>query len=179
MKICITGSHGVGKSTLAKALAKKLKFNLLPDVVRMPGGAFDKGFAVDEGTLPETQFWILSKQLELEKNTKEPWIADKSLYDNIIYGEATFKDKKIIDIIREIVFRNAQYDLLIYLTPAFPYMHENKRSTDPAFHEKIHQNFVKFFRNNKIIYQEIHEADFKKRLKKATELINELQSQRS
>ena len=137
----------------------------------MPGGAFDKGFPVDEGTLPETQFWILSKQLELERNTNEPWICDKSLYDNIVYGEATFKDERILAIVKEIVFRNAKYDLVIYLAPAFPFMHENKRSTDPKFHEKIHQDFIKFFKKNKIQYFEIKEANFEKRLKKAEEII--------
>ena len=122
MKICITGSHGVGKTTLAKALAKKLKFNLVPDVVRMKGGAFDLGFPVDEATLPETQFWILSKQLELERNTRRPWISDKSLYDNIVYGQATFKDKRVIELLSEIVFRNAKYDLIIYLARFFSFL---------------------------------------------------------
>jgi hypothetical protein len=170
----------VGKTTLAKALAKKLKLNYIPDVVRMPGGAFDKGFPVDEATLPETQFWILSKQLELERNTKQPWISDKSLYDNIVYGETTFKDKRVIELIKEIVFRNADYDLIIYLAPAFPYMHEGKRSPDPKFHEKIHRAFKKFFKDNKINYIEIKEANFEKRLKTAEGVINEkLQSKRS
>jgi deoxyadenosine/deoxycytidine kinase len=175
MKIAICGSHGVGKTTLAKAIAQKLKFNLIPDVVRMPGGAFDKGFPVDEATLPETQFWILSKQLEFERNAKQPWVSDKSLYDNIVYGEATFKDKRVIELIKEIVFRNAKYDLIIYLVPAFPYMHEDKRSTDPKFHEQIHKAFKKFFKEKKISYIEIKEVDFKKRLKKAIKIIKKLQ----
>lgn len=68
MRIAIVGSHGVGKTTLAKKLAKKLKFKYLPDIVVK---AAKLGFIINEATPPETQFWLLSKQLELERNIPE------------------------------------------------------------------------------------------------------------
>ena len=171
LRIAIIGSHGTGKTTLAKALVEKLKFNKIPDVVRMPGGAFDKGFQIDKNTLPESQFWILLKQLEFERNIPPPWISDKSLYDNIVYGQQTFKNKDFLKLIKEIVFRNAQYDLIVYLVPSFPYMHENKRSTDPEFHKIIHRKYQEFLKENNIKHTIIKEGDFEKRLNIALEII--------
>jgi len=34
MKIAIAGAHGVGKTTFAKALAKRLGFNYIHDIIR-------------------------------------------------------------------------------------------------------------------------------------------------
>ena len=48
MKIAIAGSHGTGKSTFAKALAKKLNGNYIPDIVREE--AAPKHFTINENT---------------------------------------------------------------------------------------------------------------------------------
>ena len=48
MKITIAGSHGVGKTTFAKTLAKKLKINYIHDIVREE--AVKKGFTINEKT---------------------------------------------------------------------------------------------------------------------------------
>jgi adenylate kinase family enzyme len=60
MKVAIVGAHGVGKTTLATALAKELEWRLIPDTA---AEAFHKGFAVNEDTPVENQFWILCKHL--------------------------------------------------------------------------------------------------------------------
>jgi cytidylate kinase len=54
MKIAIAGSHGVGKTTFAKALAKKLNFSYIHDIVREE--AIPKGFVINENTPAEVQF---------------------------------------------------------------------------------------------------------------------------
>ena len=50
MKIAIAGAHGVGKTSFAKALAKKLKINYIYDIVREE--AVKKGFVINEDTPP-------------------------------------------------------------------------------------------------------------------------------
>jgi len=77
MRIAIAGSHGVGKTTFAKALAERLKFNYIPDIVREE--AVKKGFLINQNTPPEVQLWLVNRQRELENTTSESWVADKSL----------------------------------------------------------------------------------------------------
>lgn len=169
LKIAVCGSHSTGKTTLCKALAKKFKLNYIHDVVKEE--AYYKKFPINEATLPETQFWILSRQLELERNTKTPWVSDKSLFDNIIYGEITFRDKKVLDVIKDIVFRNSKYDLIFYLPPLLGLEDDGIRSLDPKFQKMIDKRFKKFFEENRIRYFLLRENDFKKRLKKAEEIV--------
>lgn len=78
MKIAIVGSHGVGKTTLSKKLAEKFNYPILPDAAIE---AVNRGFIINENTPPETQFWLFSRQLDLERNSGKNWIADKCLID--------------------------------------------------------------------------------------------------
>ncbi len=94
MKIAVVGSHGTGKTSLCKGLVEKFGFNYIPDIVP---DAFKLKFAINESTPPESQFWILSKQIELERNTPQPWVMEKSLWDNIVYGSFSIKDPEIIN----------------------------------------------------------------------------------
>jgi len=118
MKIAIAGAHGVGKTTFAKALAKRLGFNYIHDIVREE--AAKKGFVINENTPPEVQLWLISRQRELEKNTPETWVADKSLFDYFVYGEIVLKNEAVKKVIRNVVERNSDYSFVFYLPIEFP-----------------------------------------------------------
>jgi nicotinamide riboside kinase len=135
MKITIAGSHGVGKTTFAKALAERLNFNYIHDVVREE--ALKKGFVINENTPPEVQLWLVCRQWELENTTSESWVADKSLFDYLIYGEIVLKNEDVKKIIREIVERNARYDFVFYLPIEFPMESDGIRSEDLKFQKNI------------------------------------------
>lgn len=129
------GSHSTGKTTLAKALAKKLNFRYIHDVVREE--AVKKGFTINENTPPEVQLWLLLRQWELEVTTPEGWVADKSLFDYLVYGDLILKDEIIRKVIRWFVQRNTRYDFVFYLPIEFPMENDGIRSIDPAFRENI------------------------------------------
>ena len=139
MRIVIAGSHGTGKTTLAKALAERLNLNYIPDIVREE--AAPKGFTINENTPMEVQMWLVSRQWELEKTTPESWIADKSLFDYFIYGGLVLEDKNVKEVIKDIVRRNAKYDFVFYLPIEFPMERDGLRSPDSKFHEKIDRRF--------------------------------------
>lgn len=139
MKITIMGSHSTGKTTLAKALAKKLNFRYIHDVVREE--AVKKGFTINENTPPEVQLWLLLRQWELETTTPEGWVADKSQFDYLVYGDLILKDEIAKKTMRWFVQRNARYDFVFYLPIEFPMENDGIRSVDPAFRENIDRLF--------------------------------------
>lgn len=166
MKIAIVGSHCVGKSTLAKGLVKELNCAYIPDVAVE---AFEKNFVINENTPAETQFWILSKQLEYERNLGENWVSDKSLLDNIVYGSIVLKDKQALSVIKEIVRNNLNYDLLFYLPIEFPLVDDGIRSMDPKFQKDVDERFLACLSDFNLAYHTI-QGGKKERLKRALEI---------
>lgn len=150
MKIAIAGTHGVGKTTFAKDLAKELNFNYILDVVK--DEAVKKGFVINENTPPEVQLWLVCRQWELERTTPESWVADKSLLDYLIYGEIVLKDDDFKKIIREIVKRNAHYDPVFYLPIEFPMELDGIRSEDENFRKEVDRRYKKTLKELGIKY---------------------------
>lgn len=170
MKIAVIGSHGTGKTTICRGLAKKFRLNYIPDIV---AEAFRLKFPINESTPPETQLWILSKQLELERNTPEHWIMEKSLWDNIIYGEFSIKDTSVTKVIKEIVEKNASYDLVFYCPIEFPIPDDGLRSLNKNFQEAIDSSFRQYLNRHKIQFIELH-GDEQTRLNYASSLIDKI-----
>ncbi|PIU42974.1 MAG: hypothetical protein CO034_00565 [Parcubacteria group bacterium CG_4_9_14_0_2_um_filter_35_11] len=141
MKIAIVGSHSVGKTTLAKHLAQRLNCNYIPDIVREE--AVKKGFTINENTPPEVQLWLVARQWELETVTPESWVADKSLFDYVVYGDLVLKDEDVKKVIRKIVQRVVRYDFVFYLPIEFPMEEDGIRSIDPEFQKEIDRRFRK------------------------------------
>lgn len=166
MKIAIVGAHGVGKSTLALELSNILKYPILPDTARE---AFLKGFAVNENTPPENQLWILCKQIEYERELKDNYIADKTLFDNIVYSRQIFDDSHLLIVIEKIVKKIASYDLFIYLPIEIPLV-DDGRSMDPVFQQKIDEEYIKLLTDLNIKYHEIR-GSVEERVNKALEII--------
>ncbi len=150
MKIAIAGAHGVGKTTFAKALAKRLGFNYIHDIVREE--ATQKGFVINENTPPEVQLWLISKQWELEKNTPETWVADKSLFDYFVYGEIILKDEAIKKVIRNVVERNSDYNFVFYLPIEFPMEIDGIRSNDLEFQKEVDDRYKKYLKEFGVKY---------------------------
>lgn len=167
MRISIMGSHGTGKSTLAKELCKNLGYNFIPDTAAL---AFKKNFEINEATPTETQFWILSKQLEYERNTKESWIIEKSLYDNMIYARFSNQPEIAIKTMQDIIERNAKYDKIFYLPIEFAIQDDGIRSLDTGFQKAVDINLRKYLKDNKLDYIVLN-GSVKNRTEKALEIL--------
>jgi len=167
MKIAVIGSHGTGKTTICKQLSKLFKLNYIPDVVP---DAYKLNFTINENTPPESQFWILTKQIELERNTPTPWIMEKSLWDNYIYASFSINDKHALKVIQKIIDANANYDLVFYCPIEFPLVDDSLRSLDKKFQKNIDKKFRKFLKTKKIKYHQLT-GDKSQRLNQAKKIL--------
>lgn len=168
MRIAVVGAHGTGKTTVCREIAQILKYNYIPDIV---AEAFRLKFTINEETPPESQFWILSKQLELERNTPESWVMEKSLWDNVIYGSFSIKDKEVLSVIQKIVDANAKYDFVFYLPIEFPISDDGLRSLNVDFQRFVDQQLLEYLSKHKIKYHKLT-GDIDNRVNQAIEIIN-------
>jgi hypothetical protein len=132
--------------------------------------AFRLNFEINEKTPPESQFWILSKQLELERNTPEPWVMEKSLWDNLIYGSFSIKDEQVMAVMEKIVDANARYDLIFYLPVEFPIPDDGLRSLDAEFQRFVDTKLVEYLKSHGVAYHTLG-GGIEERLQRALEII--------
>ena len=147
MKISITGSFGVGKTTLANILQEKINIPLLPEVARI---LIKQGHKMDKGVTPDLEYIMAKMQEELE-NGKE-WIADRCFIDLYAYIKILFP--KHVGLNYEILsfLQKSKYDFIFYLPIEFPIENDGERSVDVKFQKKIDREIKKiikeFFPNN-------------------------------
>jgi nicotinamide riboside kinase len=178
MRIVITGSHGVGKTTLISHFLEILnreeeKFKLLPETPRQ---AVKLGFPINENTPIETQFWIFAKQIEMEHLAKNYFIADKCFIDLLAYAIFLFPDQpEFLKVLRDIAKKAAvNYNLVIYIPSGeFPIEDDGVRSTDPKFQSEIDRLVVEILNEFGVDYTKIT-GNKEERYKKALELMENI-----
>lgn len=102
--ICIEGNIGVGKSTLTKALATKLKAHAMYEpVVENP--YLEKFYENPKRYALEMQFWLMSRRFEMhEEAIRHIWktgqtvIMDRSIYGDWVFAKKNWLDGNIEDI---------------------------------------------------------------------------------
>ncbi len=162
MRIAIAATHGAGKTEFAKALAKAINGNYIHDIVREE--AIPKGFKFNEDTPPETQLWLTMRQWELEKLTPEPWIADKCLFDYLVYGEIILREEEFKKIIRRVVESNAHYDFVFYFPAEFPMEEDGFRSkelqpiVDKYYKEYLEKRGIKYITLTGSVEERVNQA---------------------
>ena len=185
MKIVIMGSHGTGKTTLAKRLLGYLRDNYefkIEKVSRVNNGqttqlqksfgrlhwvylpetpfeATQRGFTMNKETSLESEFWMIAKQVELELKSA-PWVADKCLIDMLAYARYFFSEQiEFLKVIEDICRRNISYDLVFYLPSGdFPIPDDGLRETDPGFQQSIDNIIKQIFADLKIAFHELPEG---------------------
>jgi len=178
MRIAVTGSHGVGKTTLISHLLGVLnkeeeKFKLLPETPRQ---AVELGFTINENTPIETQFWIFAKQIEMEHLAKNYFIADKCFIDLLAYSKFLFLDKpEFLQVLNDIAKKAvANYNLVIYVPAGeFPIEDDGVRSTDPKFQKEIDRLVVDILNEFGVSYIKIS-GNREERIGKVLEIVENL-----
>jgi len=155
MRMGVTGSHGTGKTTVSKYLAGKGGYHYLPEA---PFQAFQSGFAMNEGSGLDTEIWIFGKQAEMEKRHEDNWIADKCFIDLLAYARYLFREDSHLLHVLERVARPyiERYQHVIYLpTGEFPIEDDGFRSLDPEFQQAIDGEIVAIMEEMRIPFTRV------------------------
>lgn len=142
MRIGVTGAHGTGKTTLSKYFAGKQQFHYLPEA---PFQAFQAGFTMNEESGLDSELWIFGKQAEMEIRHGDNWVADKCFIDLLAYARYLFpKDNDLHNVLLRVATPYIKrYELVIYLpTGEFPIEDDGYRSLDPVFQQAIDREIV-------------------------------------
>lgn len=139
-KIAIVGSHSCGKTSLVKALSKKIEIPIINEIAAtfLP----ETRFHID------TQYKIMSKQIETEKEYKS-FLSDRSVIDNLAYSTLIYNTNKkdfkcTYEKCTSLAYKHIAfkpYDLLIVvdeLLPLRPSAHRN-------FMKNSEQEFILHF----------------------------------
>lgn len=139
-RLILTGAAGVGKTTLAQALAPRLKLELIPEVGRQL--CVDMGFGLI-GEIPDQQAFkqeVLSLQIEAEERLGS-FISDRSTIDCWVLWQRwnicsamTYDTEKYYD---QALKQSEKYTCVIYIPPMFAPPEDGFRWTDADYQRQI------------------------------------------
>lgn len=144
MKIGIMGTHGTGKTTLAKQL-EEIYLKLDGPVALVTGVARSCPWPINQGASEEAQRWIFHRQMlsELEAMAAaENVICDRTSLDSLAYAYVGGMDQVVEDYLGAALDWLATYDQLFWLRPAPGRLVEDgQRDCDPAFQAAVDRTF--------------------------------------
>ena len=149
MRIAISGSQGVGKTTLIDKIwvdKSAENFHIEKEIVR---SLMREGVSINKGADHRSQLIIL--EAHYKNILKYPeLITDRCAIDAFAYaiwdylkGNYSFSEHKE----HESIFLSciSSYDKVFYLKPEFQLQEDGVRSTDSVYQTEIHNLFVRFF----------------------------------
>jgi len=157
VKCGILGTACAGKTTLAKQLSEHFKFNLIKEVAR--------SFLPVDLTDETVQYNILFRQIKNEMFSDRSMITDRTIIDNYIHIERSFKPKMyLLKLVRSWA---ETYDVII-LCKKLPFIED-------GFREDIDmENDITQFMLCNLIDYEVIDGNEIERFEKSKKIINRI-----
>ncbi len=156
MKLCVTGTHGIGKTTLTYLIAAEFKKNgrnatIINEVARRCP------FPINDGFDTEGAEWIVTSQINRELQAKadgfQDIICDRSAYDPICYLKCVEKPIKYwqnLAAFAEEWMRT--YDKIVLVIPSMvEIIDDGIRSTNTELQKNVHEHLSNFFKGQMYI----------------------------
>jgi len=160
MKIGLTGTHSVGKTTLLNALRSESCFKdfaICDEVTRQVRAL---GLEINELGSDNTQRVIMLKHIE-NIMLHDNMITDRTALDCFVYSRYLLSKQKItVDtfaIIHKLFLKIwNMYDLVFFIEPEFDLVPDGVRSVDENFRDDIHKEFVNTIAELKLYKDNLH-----------------------
>jgi adenylate kinase family enzyme len=151
MKICFTGSHGTGKSTLCQELTKDLpKVHYIKEIAREEIKRIGKlPYDMDDQERFEFQKRLLELQRIAESNHPN-FISDRGIMDILAYSYDLPQYDFLLEMAKQANIAK-RYDLVFYIPIEFPLQGDSERSPDVAYQWQIDSNLLKVLNDLKIL----------------------------
>lgn len=172
MTICFTGSHGTGKTTLARAISpgvnrlakdKGLKpFSLVVDTTRKALEAFEDAFKK-----PVNEATIVGFRLNQLGLTGDNVISDRTVLEPVIYAAAyNSLDDQTFYLLTQLAFWSLKKTIncLFYLPVAINLIDDGVRPADPAFQVKIDKEIINWLGHVQVPYVSIQSITLEERV---------------
>ena len=143
MKICISGAHCTGKTTLVNALKDSGKLDNFIFRSNLLRGLKDLGIPINELGNTTTQLYVMTKFYEF-LHTPGNAILDRCALDGMaytmyFYDEMNFEMRQLFEgLFKQMVYK---YDAICYVVPELPLIDDGVRSVDKDFYDKVVYNF--------------------------------------
>jgi len=122
-KIAVTGTHGVGKTTLTHQLCVALKENNFNATI-VEEKARSCPFPINEAATTDTEIWMVHTQIRAELQAKarkyEVAVIDRCSLDAIVYWQDRNTPHPYFEKLRDAALQwvESEYDLLILVEPS-------------------------------------------------------------
>lgn len=143
-RIVIIGAAGTGKSTLAKALSKRLKLKLIPEQARIICKKLDYNNIYEIKNQKEFRFLVLKEQIKLEEKYND-FISDRSTIDCWVHfirwnyeSAKSYESEKYFNVSYS---QALKYTCIIYIPRTIKLKNDGFRWTDNNYQNQLDRLF--------------------------------------
>ncbi|NGX43521.1 MAG: hypothetical protein K940chlam7_01819 [Chlamydiae bacterium] len=152
-KIAITGTHGVGKTTLAHQVCVALKERAF-NVTVIEEKARACPFPINEAATTDTEIWMVHTQIRAELQAKarkyDVAVIDRCSLDAIVYWHDRNTPHKYFELLKDAAVQwvQTQYDIIVLVEPSSDtdsYAVDAVRDSSIVYRNRIRDLFRTYF----------------------------------
>lgn len=163
-RVAITGTHGVGKTTLAHSLADSFKDRTVVVNSRLARTLIKQGYPLGKAATTESYIQYIIKQLraELAANECDLFISDRTLLDPLAYAlvnqgfpDAAVPESTIALLEAAWLLERRQYDLYVFVPIEFDAQADGIRPEGKDYRIAVENQILSLLNENNVHYTRV------------------------